>query len=341
MNIEQNQDEKFIAKATEKAAELRDELFEQAKSSIENRNPEVSAEQKLNQNQSLFSRLSRSLAHKMPAVIDTAMLNTFNRFAKPDVVIGYNKEPAVQKSLEERFNRPLAVENHRLKVKDGDLYYMRGKETAFVDRGERVDVNTERHALAALKYSQQKWGAVEIKGSPEFVEACIKIAAAHDIQIMNPELQERIEKARELHQSQQNEIKPFTAPLDKKETNPAQYAQQSPYSIQERFDIRFNKGDLVPVMLSGAQHVQLMAELDNLHAKELSDTLNAQSMAYEHGFNVEQNVEHDLDSAMPFVDLEEQLAEYDRQNPSVYIDRDMEHNMGYNHDYEPSLELDR
>jgi hypothetical protein len=63
---------------------------------------------------------------------------------------------------------------------------------AFVDRGSLIDVRSCRDKaamLAAMQLAAQKWGEVTVKGSPEFIEACVSLALKHNVKIANPELQ--------------------------------------------------------------------------------------------------------------------------------------------------------
>jgi hypothetical protein len=74
----------------------------------------------------------------------------------------------------------------------------RGK-TEFIDRGARVDlVNSKDDAvlLAALQVSANKWDAIQITGSQDYKNRVIRLAAEHDFNISNPELQDQIVQER-------------------------------------------------------------------------------------------------------------------------------------------------
>lgn len=83
---------------------------------------------------------------------------------------------------------------------------------AFVDQGRRIDVHDWRNRaamLAALQLSAQKWGKFTVKGSYEYKELCAKLAAEHGFKLTNPELQETIQRERQLIKQERSEaIKP-------------------------------------------------------------------------------------------------------------------------------------
>ena len=72
-------------------------------------------------------------------------------------------------------------------------------ETAFVDRGERIDIDdskNEASILAALQLSAEKWRRFAVRGDRAYKETCARLAAEHDFDLRNPELQTLIEEHR-------------------------------------------------------------------------------------------------------------------------------------------------
>ena len=72
-------------------------------------------------------------------------------------------------------------------------------ETAFVDRGQRIDINdskSEASILAALQLSAEKWGRFVVRGDRGFKDTCARLAAEHGFDLRNPELQTSIERHR-------------------------------------------------------------------------------------------------------------------------------------------------
>ena len=70
---------------------------------------------------------------------------------------------------------------------------------AFTDVGQRIYVHDARShdaVLAALQLAAQKWGRFRVRGPEAIKDRCAKLAAMHGFQITNPELQDRIRKAR-------------------------------------------------------------------------------------------------------------------------------------------------
>lgn len=86
------------------------------------------------------------------------------------------------------------------------------RRVAFIDKGRRIDVHDWRNraaTLAALQLSAQKWGKFTVKGSDEYKELCAKLAAEHGLKLINPELQETIQRERQLIMRKRSEaIKP-------------------------------------------------------------------------------------------------------------------------------------
>ena len=72
-------------------------------------------------------------------------------------------------------------------------------ETAFVDKGDRINIHdseNEASILAALQLASVKWTRLRIKGDRAYRETCARLAAEHGFNIKNPELQETILKYR-------------------------------------------------------------------------------------------------------------------------------------------------
>jgi len=85
--------------------------------------------------------------------------------------------------------------------RDGGVMYRRaGSSIAdFIDYGRKIvfpEKFDEESVLAALQLAGQKWGAAQISGSEEYKRLCVRLAAKHDIRIVNPELKSEIETAR-------------------------------------------------------------------------------------------------------------------------------------------------
>ncbi len=74
-------------------------------------------------------------------------------------------------------------------------------KTAFVDSGPKISVldQSDASVLAALQLAQQKYGKdLVVTGPEEFREKVIRLAVRNNIAIANPEIQERIQKEKEL-----------------------------------------------------------------------------------------------------------------------------------------------
>ncbi|BDV36347.1 hypothetical protein SS37A_38770 (plasmid) [Methylocystis iwaonis] len=89
--------------------------------------------------------------------------------------------------------------------KGSEIHYSRHDDTgqrvalAFVDKGKQLDVNDWNHketVLAALRVAASKWETINITGNEKYKETVVQLAAEHGFKITNPELQDRIEKAR-------------------------------------------------------------------------------------------------------------------------------------------------
>ena len=55
----------------------------------------------------------------------------------------------------------------------------------------------EASVTAALQLAAQKWGSVQINGSEEYKQLCVRLAAQHNIKVFNPELKKDYDAARE------------------------------------------------------------------------------------------------------------------------------------------------
>jgi hypothetical protein len=68
---------------------------------------------------------------------------------------------------------------------------------AFVDKGREIEVHdshSDDTLLAALELAAQKWGELSVSGSDDYKARCAALAVEHGFRIVNPELQERIER---------------------------------------------------------------------------------------------------------------------------------------------------
>jgi hypothetical protein len=74
---------------------------------------------------------------------------------------------------------------------------------AFADHGRNIEVaeaDDRAAALAALQLGAAKWGGkVTIYGSPEYQAMCVQLAVENGIEIVNPELREQFQAAKEAH----------------------------------------------------------------------------------------------------------------------------------------------
>jgi hypothetical protein len=87
------------------------------------------------------------------------------------------------------------------KRRGGVMYVRNGSSVAdFIDYGKKIVFpakHNEESVLAALQLASRKWGAVQINGSDEYKRLCVDIAAKQGIRIVNPELREVTDMARE------------------------------------------------------------------------------------------------------------------------------------------------
>lgn len=70
---------------------------------------------------------------------------------------------------------------------------------AFFDSGSRIAVDAWQDpvaTLAALQLAQEKWGAFQVYGPPEYQQMCARLAAEHGFRVKNPDLQDAIQAMR-------------------------------------------------------------------------------------------------------------------------------------------------
>lgn len=87
---------------------------------------------------------------------------------------------------------------------------------AFADKGKNIAIYDWRNpeaTLAALQLSAQKWGRFRVYGNDEYKTLCVRLAAEHGFNMVNPELQERIQQEREYRQQQYKLQDRASAPL--------------------------------------------------------------------------------------------------------------------------------
>lgn len=85
---------------------------------------------------------------------------------------------------------------------DSFVYRMKekGRKIAFVDTGRRIDIvnwRDEKAILDALKLAQQKWGKCTVHGSAAYKAMCVAVAAKHNINLKNADLQPALQKEKE------------------------------------------------------------------------------------------------------------------------------------------------
>jgi hypothetical protein len=86
---------------------------------------------------------------------------------------------------------------------NGVAYRRNGSPTQtadFIDYGKKI-VLSKKHddscVLAALQLASQKWGAVQISGTEKYKRLCVRLAAEHNFQLANPELEAEVGAMRE------------------------------------------------------------------------------------------------------------------------------------------------
>ena len=127
-----------------------------------------------------------------------------------------DRDPGLAQEWRHRERQPAGVEGPRFErptpqdirafaalVQGWHVHYRRVGERgspAFTDRGREIDIydsNRRESVLAALQLSAQKWGAFAVRGNERFKKMCVELAAEHDFNISNPELQRAIAAERE------------------------------------------------------------------------------------------------------------------------------------------------
>jgi hypothetical protein len=81
-------------------------------------------------------------------------------------------------------------------------YHLTGSRgaPAFTDRGNTIDIHDSgrrESVLAALQLSEQKWGAITVRGGEQFKRTCVELAAEYGFKITNPDLLQAIAVERE------------------------------------------------------------------------------------------------------------------------------------------------
>jgi hypothetical protein len=75
----------------------------------------------------------------------------------------------------------------------------KSKEADFIDYGRKILLQRktdETAVLAALQLAAQKWGAVQINGTEEYKQLCVRMAIEHNLKIANPDLAREVEAGR-------------------------------------------------------------------------------------------------------------------------------------------------
>lgn len=88
------------------------------------------------------------------------------------------------------------------------------KRIAFVDLGRRIDVvnwRDEQTVLDALTLAQEKWGKCLVHGSEQYKKLCVNIAAKHNINLVNPELQSQLKMEKEALIEKRKEMEKMTS----------------------------------------------------------------------------------------------------------------------------------
>lgn len=101
-------------------------------------------------------------------------------------------------------SKPLAIDLRHYSPKVNGYhvdYYSRDNKLDFTDKGQQILVTgwrDERATLAALQLSAEKWGEFKVTGCDEYKAMCVKLAAKHNLKITNPELQDALNKERQI-----------------------------------------------------------------------------------------------------------------------------------------------
>ena len=109
---------------------------------------------------------------------------------------------------------PRDIEGFRAAIRGREVHYTRAnlpdgpdQPVSFADQGKRIRVHEWREedaVLAALQLAAQKWEHITVYGSEEFKALCARLAAEHDFNLTNPELQDTIEQLRQARQQTGN-----------------------------------------------------------------------------------------------------------------------------------------
>ena len=87
----------------------------------------------------------------------------------------------------------------------------------FVDKGRNIVIGMWRDedtTLVALRLAAKKWGSFTAAGNDEYISMCMKLAAEHGFNIVNPELQAGIQVQRDLLQQKTQVISDGLESLD-------------------------------------------------------------------------------------------------------------------------------
>jgi hypothetical protein len=70
-------------------------------------------------------------------------------------------------------------------------------EAQFIDYGKKIVLAGQcgdNAVLAALQLANQKWGSAYINGTEEYRQQCVRLAAAYNLKLYNPDLAEEVER---------------------------------------------------------------------------------------------------------------------------------------------------
>lgn len=121
----------------------------------------------------------------------------------PQEIVGYESEDIPATPYDDiRAFKP-RINGRRVEYVRRDLFdnVLLSHRPSFVDCGRTIQVNNSKdeHAtLAALQLAASKWpGGFTLRGNPDFLATCVRLAAEHGLKIKNPELQDAIARERE------------------------------------------------------------------------------------------------------------------------------------------------
>lgn len=135
------------------------------------------------------------------------------KWFSPEAAKGYRYQRHVPAGLQgegETDARPRDLRDFTAEVLGTSVAYRRTEggaggvsALAFADHGRNIEVaeaDDRAAALAALQLGAAKWGGkVTIYGSPEYQAMCVQLAVENGIEIVNPELREQFQAAKEAH----------------------------------------------------------------------------------------------------------------------------------------------